>query len=127
VWVSAARSVTLTNPEIRGALEIRDTASFTLDRVTVRGSPGDGVVIEASSGAVRGCTIEDAKGSGIVVSFGSRVPLVNSAVRRSAKAGISLTLGSQARITRLHNRRERWGWCLYCRLHCGASRQHHPK
>jgi parallel beta-helix repeat protein len=89
----------LTNLEIRGALEIRDTASFTLDRVTVRGSPGDGVVIEASSGAVRGCTIEDAQGSGIVVSFGSRVTLVNSAVRRSAKAGISLTLGSQARIT----------------------------
>jgi parallel beta-helix repeat protein len=56
-------------------------------------------VIEASSGAVRGCTIEDAKGSGIVVSFGSRVTLVNSAVRRSAKAGVSLTLGSQARIT----------------------------
>jgi parallel beta-helix repeat protein len=99
VWVSAARSVTLTNLEIRGALEIRDTASFTLDRVTVKGSPGDGVVIEASSGAVRGCTIEDAQGSGIVVSFGSRVTLVNSAVRRSAKAGISLTLGSQARIT----------------------------
>jgi len=28
----------LTNLEIRGALEIRDTASFTLDRVTVRGA-----------------------------------------------------------------------------------------
>jgi len=99
VRVSAARSVTLTNLEIRGALEIRDAASFTLALVTVKGSPGDGVVIEASSGAITGCTIEDAQGLGIVVSFGSRVTIVNCAVRRSAKAGISLTLGSQARIT----------------------------
>jgi S1-C subfamily serine protease len=99
VRVSATRNVTLTGLRIVGGVEIRDSTSFTLDRVTVARSPGDGVLIEASTGVITGCTIEDATGNGIVASFASRVTVTNTSIRRSAKAGILLSLGSQARIT----------------------------
>ncbi|MEN3009382.1 MAG: trypsin-like peptidase domain-containing protein, partial [Candidatus Bipolaricaulaceae bacterium] len=99
IRVSAARAATITNLEVRGGIEIRDTTGFTLDRVTVRGAPGDGIAVEASTGVITGCTVEEAKGSGIAATFGARVTITNTAVRRCGKSGISLTLNSQARIT----------------------------
>lgn len=53
-------------------MEIRDTTAFCLDRVLISAS-GGGILVEASTGAVSECTVEDAKGSWIVISFGARV------------------------------------------------------
>lgn len=99
VRISGVRNATLISLRVTGGVEIRDSASFTLDRVTVASGPGDAVLIEASTGVITGCTIEDAEGAGVVASFTSRITVTTTTVRRSAKAGISLTLNSQARIT----------------------------
>jgi hypothetical protein len=98
VMVSAARNVTLSGLQIRGGVGIRDTVSFILDRIVITGSAGDGVVIEASTGVITGCTIEDSQGAGVVVSFGSQISVTKTTICRNEKAGIALSLGAQARI-----------------------------
>ncbi len=99
VRISGARNVILKGLNVVGGVEIRDCTSFTLDGVTVGASPADGIVVEGSTGTISGCTVEDAKGSGIVLSFTSRVTVRGTTVRRSGKSGVVLLLGAQTRIT----------------------------
>ena len=99
VRITGTRNVTVSNVRIIGAVEVRDTTSFTLERVTVSGSAGNGILVEASTGIISGCTIADAKGFGIEASFGARVTITKTVIRRSGKAGIALSLNAQARIT----------------------------
>jgi len=98
VRITAAQAVAIAGIQIRGAVEIRDTTAFTLDRVTVAGSPGDGILIEASSGTITACTVQGAGGHGIIASFGSRITITHTTVWDSEKTGISLILNSQAQI-----------------------------
>ena len=95
----SARNVTVRGVKIVGGVEIRDSTSFALDRVTVASSRADAILIEGSTGLLTGCVIEDAAGSGVVALFTSRVSISSTTVRRCAKGGIVLLLGSQVRIT----------------------------
>jgi hypothetical protein len=99
VRITGTRTVTISNVKIIGAVEVRDTTSFTLEQVVVSGSPADGILVEGSTGIISGCTVEDAKSFGIEASFGARVTITQTAIRRSGKAGIALSLNAQARIT----------------------------
>jgi WD40 repeat protein len=99
VRITGTRTVTISNVKIIGAVEVRDTTSFTLEQVVVSGSPADGILVEGSTGIISGCTVEDAKSFGIEASFGARVTIIQTAIRRSGKAGIALSLNAQARIT----------------------------
>jgi S1-C subfamily serine protease len=99
--VSAARNVIVTGLTVQGSVELRDSTSFTLDHVTVSGSATDGITINASSGVIAGCVVEQSTETGIVVLFGSSVSISSSSVQRCARLGLSILFNSQARLARV--------------------------
>ena len=99
VRISGTKNVTLSHLQVTGCLEIHQVDSFSLDQVVVASSPADGIYIDASTGTISNCIVDEANNSGIVATFGAKITVAKTTVKRSGESGISLSLSSQARIT----------------------------
>ncbi len=74
-------------------------AVLTLEDNDLTESGADGLLLSNASALVRGTTIRNAQGNGILATQGAELTLSQSTISSNSRVGILLTLGSSASIT----------------------------
>ena len=88
----------------RPLVRICDGDGITIERLTLEGGLGEGIVIEGGSRTrVVGCTIRNLGGDGIVVAGGEHNGVEGCRIHTLGRAGVRLSGGSRESLTPCHN------------------------